>query len=406
MAVVRHTISQNLDNLKTCLDAQPWIDGTEIDSDVLYLLDAEGDRKIGISFQSSTGTGFKVKLADGTFYTIQNITGVTLDYVYSCASGVLFNFQGYANFVSAIITKNVLGHYALVANSQDQYAMDSAIIAISNDDETPPNVFSYTQYTRKYTTLVSFNSETGGSPVSYTPFAYYIPFKNFTGSGYRIIELDGTCYLTNGYWALRDDPYQGGGGGGDLPAGYTRLEYIVNCLDPSSSGGRSGMKLDYIPPADSLITSEIDLQYLGSSGSFFVYGVPSYPNPGYVYKMDSGYNSAGLSPTLPQDITVRHTITLATFSEDEEPGLGQCVIHVGDSEHDWGNTPIATQSIWIFRDNEYSDSSPACRLYSLKIYEDGTLVRDFVPCSNFAGKVGLYDLITQSFKSNDNWISG
>lgn len=42
----------------------------------------------------------------------------------------------------------------------------------------------------------------------------------------------------------------------------------------------------------------------------------------------------------------------------------------------------------------------SARLYSCQIYDDGTLVRDFVPCINASGEVGLYDLVTQAFFGN------
>ena len=39
-------------------------------------------------------------------------------------------------------------------------------------------------------------------------------------------------------------------------------------------------------------------------------------------------------------------------------------------------------------------------LYSCKIYDNGTLVRDFVPCTNASGTAGLYDLVNSQFYGN------
>ena len=47
-----------------------------------------------------------------------------------------------------------------------------------------------------------------------------------------------------------------------------------------------------------------------------------------------------------------------------------------------------------------SDESPAMRLYSCKIYDGSTLVRDFRPALDDNGVAGLYDEITQSFFYN------
>lgn len=40
------------------------------------------------------------------------------------------------------------------------------------------------------------------------------------------------------------------------------------------------------------------------------------------------------------------------------------------------------------------------KLYACQIYDNGTLVRDFYPCTNESGAVGLYDLVGKQFYSN------
>lgn len=54
-------------------------------------------------------------------------------------------------------------------------------------------------------------------------------------------------------------------------------------------------------------------------------------------------------------------------------------------------------------------SNISCQMYKFKIYENGNLVRDYVPCKNPSGIIGLYDLITNQFYGNDgngNFIAG
>lgn len=49
------------------------------------------------------------------------------------------------------------------------------------------------------------------------------------------------------------------------------------------------------------------------------------------------------------------------------------------------------------------------RLYSCKIYDDGVLVRDFVPCMNSYGVYGLYDVLNYKFyksSSSSNFLGG
>ena len=40
------------------------------------------------------------------------------------------------------------------------------------------------------------------------------------------------------------------------------------------------------------------------------------------------------------------------------------------------------------------------KLYVCQIYDNGTLVRDFLPCINPNGAVGLYDLVGRQFYGN------
>ena len=42
----------------------------------------------------------------------------------------------------------------------------------------------------------------------------------------------------------------------------------------------------------------------------------------------------------------------------------------------------------------------SAKLYSCQIYDNGTLVRDFKPCINASGDVGLFDMVNQQFYGN------
>ena len=62
-------------------------------------------------------------------------------------------------------------------------------------------------------------------------------------------------------------------------------------------------------------------------------------------------------------------------------------------------TSTTTATLTLFKSG--SDYSKF-KLYASKIYANGELVRDFVPCiNNSTGKAGLYDLITNTFYGND-----
>ena len=67
-----------------------------------------------------------------------------------------------------------------------------------------------------------------------------------------------------------------------------------------------------------------------------------------------------------------------------------------------GGSFSCTYNIALFGWNNGSDgiAATSSRVYACKIYDNGTLVRDFVPCINASGEVGLYDLVGKQFYGN------
>lgn len=67
-----------------------------------------------------------------------------------------------------------------------------------------------------------------------------------------------------------------------------------------------------------------------------------------------------------------------------------------------GDMPT-TASFYLFAQNQNGNAiqKSAMRLMSAKFYTDGVLQRDYVPCKNSDGTVGLYDLANGDFVSSD-----
>lgn len=68
-----------------------------------------------------------------------------------------------------------------------------------------------------------------------------------------------------------------------------------------------------------------------------------------------------------------------------------------------GETFQADCSLLIFAGNNGGTPDarmPHLQLYSFQIYDNGTLIRDFIPCSNPSGAVGLYDIVEGKFYGN------
>lgn len=62
----------------------------------------------------------------------------------------------------------------------------------------------------------------------------------------------------------------------------------------------------------------------------------------------------------------------------------------------------STYNLFLFANNNkgVAQLPGSMKLYACKIYDKNTLVRDFIPCINASGEVGLYDLVGKQFYTN------
>lgn len=186
-----------------------------------------------------------------------------------------------------------------------------------------------------------------------------------------------------------------GSGGSRLPEGYTELTHI------ESSGtqyidtgviGRSGVSVNLTFE----LTSTSESMLVGSwssSGRFYVLMVNGTT---FQYGYGSLKNISGVVAATGTKYSVK--AAMLTGSQTVEVNG---VTVVGDSDANSYNTE---KTLFLFA-NHYTDASPAidfakAKLQDCQIYENGNLVRDFVPCINPDGAVGLYDLVTKTFFGN------
>ena len=191
-------------------------------------------------------------------------------------------------------------------------------------------------------------------------------------------------------------PHQPQKGKNRLPAGYTELEYIESTgtqyfntgfkpnnntrvlMDFENMGDYSGMTTSLCPFFGARN---------GSSSAVFALwiGTKTFPQYGNVAYNKNGNFTVNLNTRLTYDfnknvITIgdsKITCTTATFTTNYE----MCLLTINN-----------------FGTIESRRASG--KLYSCKIYNNGALVRDFVPCKNASGTVGLYDLVNGVFYAN------
>ena len=202
-------------------------------------------------------------------------------------------------------------------------------------------------------------------------------------------RLTALGYVT-GYQRLVVHPEEPPGPVGPLPDGYTELEYI-------ESTGTQYIDTGFQPNQDTRIVMDVEPLRAGSFYAVFGGCIGSRESTFAFWLVNatsarSDYGAAVVTQTV-SSVLSRTTI-------DKDKNICQA----------WGhtitNTAVTFQSnysIVLFSINTsgtIDNRRLIGRLYSCQLYDNGTLIRDYVPCVDPTGNVGLYDRVNAQFYSN------
>ena len=174
-----------------------------------------------------------------------------------------------------------------------------------------------------------------------------------------------------------------------LPEGYTELEYI-------ESSGTQYIDTGFKPDQNTRVTLKInaeanldDVHIFGARESMSGNAFNVCVTGGLVWRSDYGLNR----------LEIPNAQIQGPISIDKDKN--KCTI---DSIQ--ASNPSASFSVsfpaYIFATNTGgSPTTPASiSLSECKIYDNGTLIREYLPCKSQNGEVGLYDLISSQFYGN------
>lgn len=168
-----------------------------------------------------------------------------------------------------------------------------------------------------------------------------------------------------------------------LPSGYTEVEYI-------QSNGTQRINTGFVPTDKTVIEAK-----MGAANNHFYTAISNTSNGRFgIYvnlgkTIDIAFGQSGYVGSIvsgveyPAEITFKNGsvtvngVTKTFTTQNAFTGAGYLTIFGA------GTTPC-----------------PGGEVYYFKIYNNGTLVRDFVPCINASGAAGLYDLVNGAFYSN------
>lgn len=159
-----------------------------------------------------------------------------------------------------------------------------------------------------------------------------------------------------------------------LPSGYTKLAYIQSTGTQYVDTGVVVNKADSVRMVlDTHLTSNDS--YGGCNG----------------YMQFQSSVGGGVRSTI--DVSYSNTTETVTVNGEQK------------SSQSWASYNGENVKLGIFKMGDannswFSGAAQIGKLYSCQIYDNGTLIRDYVPCKGPSGVVGLYDLTGEQFYGN------
>jgi hypothetical protein len=191
---------------------------------------------------------------------------------------------------------------------------------------------------------------------------------------------------------LKNGEETGGGGGGTasrLPEGYTEVEYI-------KSSGTQYIDTGFVPNQDTRVVCDAVFSPEGTSSQYF-FGV----------RVSSTSRQFGLRGTASGYQIKYGNVDGGTTSGVE---TGRILIDFNKNKLSVGSLSLSNDyttftcpgNMYLFAANNNGAVYANCTatVYSMQIYDNGVLVRDFIPCKNASGVAGLYDVVGGKFYGN------
>lgn len=185
-----------------------------------------------------------------------------------------------------------------------------------------------------------------------------------------------------------------------LPEGYTELTYI-------ESTGTQYIDTNYIPASETLkIYAKSAISKIqswksmfgsenGENGPWSLIAITNDSSKLVFYTCTSaGVGSIPVTAGQVYELTCQTANGILTYNCGSTTGS----VAVSGSVN-------KAQTLYVFTQHSHSASDTAnqaisMKLYDCKIYDNGTLVRDFVPCKDSSGVYGLYDMVSAKFYGN------
>lgn len=181
-----------------------------------------------------------------------------------------------------------------------------------------------------------------------------------------------------------------------LPYGYTRLRYIEN-------SGTQYINTEFKPNQNTRVLMDMEFAVSTQTNVQAMFGARvAYANAAFYVFCQSNYagyqhaHGAKVNTTTTPNAFGRHTV---------DKNANALIVDGVSINTATASTFSTTFPIFLFTvnngGNPMTSGNPSkMRLYSCEIYDNGTLVRNYIPCKNSSGKIGLYDDVNAKFYGN------
>ncbi len=179
-----------------------------------------------------------------------------------------------------------------------------------------------------------------------------------------------------------------------LPSGYTQLEYI-------ESSGTQYTDTGFVPSPDT--RAVVDAQITAQTAASVAYlgersGSGSSDKTAFaLWSMSTGANVSS------DFFGNRVSKSMSTIGTRVLIDKNKSSVTINDSTiTNSAAAGTAKRPIFLLALNDKGTAAYgiAAKLYACQLYDNGTLVRDFIPCKNASGAVGLYDAVEGQFYAN------
>lgn len=178
-----------------------------------------------------------------------------------------------------------------------------------------------------------------------------------------------------------------------LPYEYTRLEYI-------ESNGTQYIDSGFIPNQDTRVYAECVLPIsTGSTQGLFGSRLSSSSSQQYQFVTQGGfYRTDYYNKIVSISSTSYGTNKFFIDKNKNVTNLNGDLTHT----HEYG-TFTCPGNMYIFATNNNGSvyARSTMKLYTMQIYDNDTLIRDFVPCKNASGIAGLFDIVNGKFYTSN-----